>query len=67
MLSASLEGTIAPSARRDEGALDLQGELTAADPALRSMMQPDGNRNDSTGAARFRVSGTVSRPLLRQR
>jgi type II secretion system protein N len=67
MLAASLEGSIAPSGRRDEGALDLQGELTAADPALRSMMQPYGFRFDSTGAARFRVSGTVSRPLLRQR
>jgi len=67
MLSASLEGTIAPSGRRDEGALDLQGDLTEADPALRSMMQPYGFRFDSTGAARFRVSGTVSRPVLRQR
>jgi type II secretion system protein N len=67
MLAASLEGTIAPSGRRDEGALDLQGELTAADPALRSMIQPYGFRFDSTGAARFRVSGTVSRPVLRQR
>jgi type II secretion system protein N len=67
MLAAGLEGSIAPSGRRDEGALDLQGELTAADPALRSMIQPYGFRFDSTGAARFRVSGTVSRPVLRQR
>jgi type II secretion system protein N len=67
MLSASLEGSVAPSGTREEGALDLQGELLAGDPALRSMIQPYGFRFDSTGAARFRVSGTASRPVLRQR
>ena len=67
MLSASLEGTIAPSGRREEGALDLQGELLAADPALRSMIQPYGLRFGPDGAARFRVSGTASRPVLSQR
>jgi type II secretion system protein N len=64
MLSATAQGSIAASRQPEEGALDLEGELVVPDPAVRDMVQPYGLRFDPQGAARFRISGTVSRPVL---
>jgi len=65
MLSAAVEGSIGPSRRPEDGALDLEMDLSVADPALRSMIQPYGIRFDGKGAAHVRVSGTVANPFLR--
>jgi type II secretion system protein N len=65
MISASAKGSIAANRRPEEGAVDLEVDLVAVDPALQSMFQPYGIRLDADGGARFRVSGTVSRPVLR--
>ena len=64
MLSATAQGSIAASRRLEEGTLDLEGELVVPDPGVRGMVQPYGLRFDPEGAAPFRVSGTVSRPVL---
>jgi type II secretion system protein N len=64
MLSTTAQGSIAASRRPEEGALDLEGELVVADPAVRDMIQPYGIRFDPDGVARFHISGTVSRPVL---
>jgi type II secretion system protein N len=65
MLSATARGSIAASRRSAEGALDLKGELVLADPALQDMVRPYGLRFDPEGTARFHISGTVSRPVLK--
>ena len=65
ILSATAQGSIAASRRSAEGALDLKGELVVADPALQDMVRPYGLRFDPEGTARFHISGTVSRPVLR--
>jgi hypothetical protein len=36
-----------------------------ADPALQDMVRPYGLRFDPEGTARFHISGTVSRPVLK--
>lgn len=64
MLSATAQGSIAASHRPEESVLDLEGELVVVDPAVRQMVQPYGIRFDPDGAARFRISGTLSRPVL---
>ncbi len=64
MLSATAQGSIGASHRPEEGALDLEGKLVAVDPAVRQMVEPYGVRFDQDGAARFRISGTLSRPVL---
>ena len=65
MLSVTAQGNIAASRRLEEGALDLEGELVVPDtggaghgPALRPSIRPP------TALRHFRVSGTVSRPIL---
>jgi type II secretion system protein N len=65
MISASAQGSIAANRRPEEGAVDLEVDLAVVDPALQSMVRSYGIRLDADGAARFRVSGTVSRPVLR--
>jgi len=65
MLSLTAQGSIAPSPRLEQGALDLEGELAVPDPAMQQMVQPFGIRFDPAGTARIRVSGTLSRPVLR--
>jgi type II secretion system protein N len=64
MLSAAVEGSIGPSRRPEDGVLDLEMDLSVADPGLRSMIQPYGVRFDPEGAAHLRVSGTVASPFL---
>jgi len=64
MLSATAHGSIAASRRLEEGALDLEGKLVVPDPAVRNMVQHYGLRFDPDGATPFRISGTVSRPIL---
>jgi type II secretion system protein N len=64
MLSAAAEGSIGPSRRPEDGVLDLEMDLTVADPGLRAMIQPYGVRFDPEGTARVRVSGTVASPFL---
>jgi type II secretion system protein N len=67
MLSATVEGSIAASRRPEDGELDLEIDLVVVDPGVRNMFQPYGIQLDPDGAARLRVSGTVSRPLLDER
>ena len=64
MLSATAQGSIGAGHRPEEGTLDLEGELVVVDPAVRQMVEPYGVRFDPDGVARFRVSGTLSRPVL---
>lgn len=65
MLSATAQGSIAASRRSEESALDLEGELVVPDPAVRDMIRPYGLQFDTEGTARFQLSGTTSRPILR--
>jgi type II secretion system protein N len=64
MLSATAQGSIGASHGPEEGTLDLEGELVVVDPAVRQMVEPYGVRFDPDGTARFRISGTLSRPVL---
>jgi type II secretion system protein N len=64
MISATAQGSIAASRRPEDGALDLAVDLVVVDPALRDLFRPYGIRLDAEGAARVRVTGTVSRPVL---
>jgi type II secretion system protein N len=65
MLSGTAQGSITTSRRSQEGTLDLEGELVVPDPAVRDMIRPYGLQFDAQGAARFQLSGTTSRPVLR--
>ena len=65
MFEVDAEGTVAASRRLGQAALDLEVDLVVVDPAVREMVQPFGIRLDPEGAGRFRLSGTVSRPVLR--
>jgi type II secretion system protein N len=65
MLSAAAEGDIAAGRRFEDGALNLEVDLSVTDPALRNMIQPYGIRFDPEGAAHVHVSGTVANPLFR--
>jgi type II secretion system protein N len=65
MVSANARGSIAASPRPGAGALDLEGQLVVADPAVRDMVEPLGIRFDSNGVAQLHISGTVARPILR--
>lgn len=64
MLSATVEGSIGPSRRLDDGVLDLEVNLVVGDPALRTMIQPYGVRFDPEGVAHVRVSGTIANPFF---
>ena len=65
MFEVDAEGTVAASRRLEQAALDLEVDLVVVDPAFREIVQPFGIRLDPQGAGQFRVTGTVSRPVLR--
>jgi type II secretion system protein N len=64
MFEVVAEGTVAASRQLEDAALDLEVDLVVVDPTLREMVQPFGIRLDPKGAGHFRLTGTVSRPVI---
>ena len=64
MGSGSIAGTVGKAPVPDNAALDLQIDVQAGD-AIRSTLRSQGLRFDENGKLALKVSGTVSRPLVR--
>ena len=64
MVSGAITGSVLSAASFDQAPLRLVAELET-EPSVRSAMKGAGIRLDRSGAAKLKITGTVSRPNIR--